>query len=300
MSIDSLIETCQGKISYILNKKNIYNQDISNLKSVCLLLGPYRNLTTFTVSLLFLHPDVQVLNHGGNRVFKINDLNFLKNYSQKKFDNFCKFAVYTSQGGRKGDYGGSIRYSHAFSKSIMKTTYENRFGDSYLKDNIDCIVWKESLMVSNYLRKYNIDFQKLFDTFNKLRFLMPVRNPLDCTISNLRTGHVKRFAGSKKKEKKDVLEAILKEFSWFLKLHKKFPNKFFYFFQDELNETIFKRMASFLEIELGKKWIEDTISCVKIKKSYDYEKSFVEDFNKLVDKYFLDFPDFSKHLRKLI
>jgi hypothetical protein len=50
--------------------------DISTeqVKTVCLALGPYRNLTT---SLLFLHPTCQVLNHGGQRILGDRRLDWL-------------------------------------------------------------------------------------------------------------------------------------------------------------------------------------------------------------------------------
>ena len=43
--------------------------DIKYVGYVCLTPGPYRNLTTLTVSVLYLHPDYQVLNHAGTRLF---------------------------------------------------------------------------------------------------------------------------------------------------------------------------------------------------------------------------------------
>ncbi|MCW5878805.1 MAG: hypothetical protein KIS80_08075, partial [Anaerolineales bacterium] len=53
---------------------------IDGLESVCLFLGPYRNLTTLTASMLSLHPECQVLNHAGTRVFPNKNLNFIEEY----------------------------------------------------------------------------------------------------------------------------------------------------------------------------------------------------------------------------
>ena len=51
--------------------------DPSQLRSVCLALGPYRNLTTLTAGILSLHPQCQVLNHAGVRLLPDPERNFL-------------------------------------------------------------------------------------------------------------------------------------------------------------------------------------------------------------------------------
>lgn len=56
--------------------------DISACKSVCLAIGPTGNLTTLTAATLFLHPDCQVLNHGGTRIFGNKQIDFLSDYSE--------------------------------------------------------------------------------------------------------------------------------------------------------------------------------------------------------------------------
>ena len=62
------------------------------LESVCILLGPYRNLTTLTCSVLSLHPQCVVLNHAGLRTLRNPKLNFLANYSPDKFSEFVRYA----------------------------------------------------------------------------------------------------------------------------------------------------------------------------------------------------------------
>jgi hypothetical protein len=67
-------------------------------------LGPYRNLTTLTASVLFLHPNCQVLNHAGNRIFGDEELDFIANYNNEIFEAFTRYAIYISQKGTRGDY----------------------------------------------------------------------------------------------------------------------------------------------------------------------------------------------------
>lgn len=58
--------------------------DIQDVRAVCLALGPYRNLTTLTASVIALHPNCQVLNHGWSRVAGKGKLNFLTDYDASK------------------------------------------------------------------------------------------------------------------------------------------------------------------------------------------------------------------------
>ncbi len=187
--------------------------DTSPIKSVCLALGPYRNLTTLTASVIGLHPNCQVLNHGGARVFSDNRLNFIKGYENTKFEAFTKYAIYASARGQRGVEGGSIVYSHAFTNDQMKNVYEDRYGGDLTKSEIECVFWKESLYTSIELRENAFDFDKAFSLNDKLRFLMPIRNPLDCATSNISTKMYKIFPHLDYEASfEEVLEAVLDEF----------------------------------------------------------------------------------------
>ena len=212
--------------------KKISDGRKKELNSVCLFLGPYRNLTTLISSILFLHPHCQVLNHAGNRVFNNKNINFLLNYSDDKFDKFCQFVFFASQCGRVGDYGGSIIHSHAFKIPVMRETYNNNKSTLISKQKINAIIWKESLRTSNFIRKNNIDLGDIINKNKKIRFLMPVRNPIDCAISNLNNKHHKLFEDLKDYSVECILISIFKEYLWFLGLEKKYPERFMHFFQD--------------------------------------------------------------------
>lgn len=66
-------------------------------------------------------------------------------------------------------------------------------GGQLIKRKIECLFWKESLTTSNYIKSNKIDLGELFRKLKRLKFLMHIRNPLDCAVSNLKTGHVNRF-----------------------------------------------------------------------------------------------------------
>ncbi len=169
---------------------------LRDLNSVCLFLGPYRNLTTLTASLLTLHPECQVLNHGSNRVLPFAELNFLVDYSDAKFERFCRFALDASRGGRRGDFGGSVTLSHAFDHDSMRQAYARRYGDRRVKERVSCLVWKESHRVTAFLRRQGLPPEELSRANPKLRFLMPIRNPLDCMLSNCTSGHLRYFSST--------------------------------------------------------------------------------------------------------
>ena len=161
--------------------------------TVCLALGPYRNLTTLTASLLFLHPDCHVLNHAGRRIFGDRRLDFIGDYSAERFERFLRYALHISRKGRRGNYGGSITRSHAFADNEKMRALTRSGGMTRTKGGGRALFWKESLRTSNRMRRSNTDLQNIFNENHKLRFLMPVRNPMDCAASNFKTGHARIF-----------------------------------------------------------------------------------------------------------
>lgn len=279
-------------------QKILSNQiDISNVKTVCLALGPYRNLTTLTSSILALHPTCQVLNHASDRILDDKHLNFLLNYNQSKFDAFTKYAIYISGGGKRGRYGGSITLSHAFDYDNIREAYQARYGKSLIKERIECLFWKEPLRTSNFIKQNQVDLGAIFNKNDKLRFLMPIRNPLDCAISNLKTGHVKFFLGlNQQSSLEEVLAGILKELLWFLKLHTDYPERFFYYFENGSEDQVLLALANFLGIEPDSEWLKSSLANFKVKASYQYDSHIVGYYNDLVKENFSVYP---KVLEKL-
>ena len=136
------------------------------LRTVCLTLGPYRNLTTLTASVLYLHPRCQVLNHAGGRVFGDPRIDFLANYSEETFERFVRYALRASQTGRRGKHGGSIRHSHAVED---RPQMREAIGAMAPKDQPICLVWKESLRTGNHIRRNGVDLGEMLKTFKALK-----------------------------------------------------------------------------------------------------------------------------------
>lgn len=271
--------------------------DVSGVKSLCLALGPYRNLTTLTASILFLHPRCQVLNHGAARILGDPRLDFLLDYDRKTADHFLRYAIAISTKGKRGKSGGSILHSHAFDeKHKLGRLYRQHFGDTLVKEDIQCLFWKESLRTALHIRSHRIDLAALLAQEPRLRFLLPIRNPLDCAISNLRTGHAKLFGLGKHPDTEMVLTAILDEIHWVKGLQEQHPDRFFYFSENDFSADIARQLAAFLNLDPSPPWIKVVQEAFVIDKHYDYPQPLVDSYRKLLQQKFAAWPDLQQQL----
>jgi len=271
--------------------------DTSEIKTLCLAVGPYRNLTTLTASILFLHPNCQVLNHGAARIFGDPRLDFLDHYSDEKFENFLRFAVYISGSGGRGKKGGSIIHSHAFdNEHPMAALYRERFGEELTKPHIHSLFWKESLRTAQHIRNRNIDLGKIFTQNNKLRFLLPIRNPIDCALSNKRTGHAKLFGLKKTSPVEKILTAILEEILWYQDLKATYPDRFFEYFENDFTGTTADKLAEFLLLTPDNDWKQSVLQAFDITHPYQHEGELVAFYRQQVETIFTDHPDFAARL----
>ena len=265
--------------------------------TVCLALGPYRNLTTLTASLLFLHPDCHVLNHAGRRIFGDRRLDFIGDYSAERFERFLRYALHISRKGRRGNYGGSITRSHAFADNEKMRALTRSGGMTRAKGGGKALFWKESLRTSNRMRRSNTDLQTIFNENHKLRFLMPVRNPMNCAASNFKTGHARIFqdpnAGA---SVESTLKSVLDEIIRFKDLEARYPDRFFYYFEyDDRKETLV-RMADHLGLEATDDWIADSLQVFEINAGYEHPKGLVSLYREYVERECSGHPDFAERL----
>ena len=278
----------------LITSKSIYIEDC---KSVCLTLGPYRNLTTMTAAALFLHPNCQVLNHAARRIFGNTKVDFLSDYSEEKFIRFIKFAIEISGKGHRGRLGGSITYSHAFdSKHNMNEAFV-KTGLELRKNEIKCLFWKESHRTSNLIREKHVDLGSIFAKEERLRFLMPIRNPLDCAASNLKTGHVRLFQGLDKGSTVfEVVRAVLDEIHCFATYREKFPSRFFYFLEHAISRNMLIDLATFLNLDPDEDWLSDALSVMTAKSNYEHDHNLLAFYRETVNDKFSRFPALSEGL----
>jgi len=277
------------------------HMDIGSLRTVCLLLGPYRNLTTLTASVLFLHPDCQVLNHAGCRIFFDERVDFLTHHSYSTLETFLKFALYISKSGRRGDYGGSILHSHAFDQQHLVRELFNSSKHLVTDRPAECLVWKESQRISNHLRNNSVDIDTLLERFPSLRFMMPIRNPLDCAVSNLRTGHYKTLRGvSPTPTIESVVDAVIREFAWVYTIKQRHVMKCFLFSQDALERSFLVSMLAFLRLRPCEQWISDAMRAFALKRNYCHHPDLISYCHERITATFPQRNPFSDTLRRLI
>ena len=271
--------------------------DIQDCESVCLALGPYRNLTTLTAATLFLHPNCQVLNHAGIRIYENPEVDFLSNYSRERFDRFVQFAIQISERGARGGYGGSIILSHAFDAQYeMKDVFE-KTETGLIKKQIKCLFWKESLASSDLIRKKNVDLKNIFDQESRLRFLMPIRNPLDCALSNLKTGHASKLLGLYQSTSIiELLQTVLDEIYWFVSLKEKFPNRFFYYLEHSISREMLVELAEFLDLDPNEEWISNALHVMVVKSHYEHDINLLTFYREKITEQFSRFPALKEQL----
>jgi hypothetical protein len=288
-------------LSDVLDLRKSRNVDIRDIVSVCLTLGPYRNLTTLTASALFLHPNCQILNHAGKRIYDKKQIDFLQDFNKEKLDRFLQFAIQISAKGHRGATGGSITHSHAFdSKYKMKEIIE-RAGVEMRKQKIKSLFWKESLLTSNTIRERLVNLGYIFKKDDRLRFLLPIRNPLDCAVSNLKSGHANLFRGLNKNSPiSDVIRRILDEIFWFASLKREFPARFHYFFEHEISHSMLVDLARFLQLDLDETWIASALAAMKTHPGYDHDDSLVSFYGDYIKTEGDSFPELSRGLLAFI
>ena len=270
--------------------------DVSGVKTACLFLGPYRNLTTLTASTLFLHPECQVLNHGGQRIYGRAQVDFLDGFTSDKLDRFLQYAIQLSKAGQRGDEGGSITHSHAFDRRRMRDVFQGS-ELPLVKDRIDSVVWKESLLTSNIVRERQLSLTALCDQEPRLRFLLPVRHPLDCAVSNVKTGHARRFPDlPEQPDVKDALGAILDEIFRFEALRLERPEAFMRFFEHELSRTTLVGLAEFLALEPRSGWLDAADEAVRLKPGYEHDAALIDHYRDAVEQRSTEYPELVRAL----
>lgn len=270
--------------------------NLSSCRSVCLALGPYRNLTTLTASVLFLHPQCQVLNHAGKRIF-CTESDFLEEYTAHRVDNFIRHAIELSATGERGAYGGSITLSHAFDgQHRMKELFEQA-RLPIVKQDIRAVFWKESHRTANLIRERGVDLSALFATDPRPRFLLPIRYPLDCAVSNIKSGHVQFFNGlTDPKNLTAVCDAVLDEILWVIQLAAQFPGRFFHFYEHAIDDDMLLEMERFLELDHHQGWLSLARDAMVNEVRYVHPPALVEHYRAAVAVRFGNFPEVAAQL----
>jgi hypothetical protein len=173
----------------------------------------------------------------------------------------------------------------------MRRLYRERYGDSPAKKRIDSLFWKESLLVTHFIREHEVDLPDLLARNDRLRFLLPSRHPMDCALSNPTTGHSKCFSASAVSSPEAILDRVIEEIAWFLDLQAEHPDRFFCFYESDFDEKVLRELAAFLHIEPESGWIRDALESYQLKSSYDHPPPLVEQYRRSLADRLRDHPE---------
>jgi hypothetical protein len=141
---------------------------------------------------------------------------------------------------------------------------------------------------------------ELLDYAPKLRFILPIRNPLDCTISNLRTSHME---GSEDiaEDRTRLLDRILEMISWAAALEVRHPDRFLTFFQDDTPEKVAGGLIRLLSLRDDPQWRDSVAAAFKIHPNpYVHGPEMYETFESGVESYFRSMPGVASRLKALV
>lgn len=234
-------------------------------RTVGLILGPYRNLTTLLVAALALHPDCAVLNHAAIRILPDRRHNFIRSPDQMTLARFFDHARDIARSGRRGAYGGSILLSHAFDDPALKAAYSARHLDAAGLNVARAVVWKDSMRVERALRVVDVD--EVMRRLPQVRLILPIRSPVACALSNMRTGHARFMVRDGPRDLARVLEAIIESFAFFAGVAERFPDRCLAFTERELDAECYVALADLLGLPAPAQWLEDVASCVVVRRS---------------------------------
>jgi hypothetical protein len=245
---------------------------------LAMFLGPYRNLTTLSAAIIALHPECQVLNHGAQRLLADERIDFFLRPDAATMNRFIEVARVESSAGRRGLFGGSLLFSHAFDDPALKALYTQRYGDALVKADAKCMVWKDSLHIQHKLMEDVALFDRLCTAFPDMRFILPIRDPLECAASNAkRSGASQQLTGHQFASLEETLEAILDVIAWVIDKRDKRPDHVFIFTHKDMQPRTFQNLAGHLGLTPTQQWLKDSTSAGKVRiNPYQHDAAFVQ------------------------
>lgn len=247
------------------------------VNTICMTLVASRNLSTLFTSCCMLHPEIQTLNHAPNIVSRPN---FLDEYTDWRMKKFVKAVHNINMKRSTSEFkGGLITASHAFNSPVIRRVFKQRFRSEY-KEGFKSIVWKDS--PNNMASMQKKDLDDLFGKTDKLRFIVVVRNPMDCAVSNKINEFDDEFIGL---DKEEILEILLDRYKWFLEAEERFPEFFMHIFPADININTLCKIQEFLMVKRDTRWEKDFFRCWNVMKGrYVHSQEFREQYYSLIQE----------------
>lgn len=142
-------------------------------------------------------------------------------------------------------------------------------------------------------------FREIIFVESKLKFLLPIRDPLDAAVSNMKTKHHRLFKTISEYSLTTVLDAILSEIAWFLDLESKYPRRFLSFLQNEFHPAFLDKLASFLEISEDSLWRKQAMDCYVMKPSYPRDEVLLKHLKAGLEEKLPEHPEMMEKIFRL-
>lgn len=285
-SISAERETFEKAMAYDVGLATLAD----TVNSVALILGPYRNLTTLAAATLALHPFCQVLNHAGVRLHEYRRLTWMQSPCMKTLREFLHAGFWLSKNGQSGPHGGSIRFSHAFHGELQRL-YLERYGSIWIKEKPHCFIWKESASVTYMFRDGIADLGSVINNLPSLRFIIPIRNPIDIALSTQVFYYRYGVPDYLKPQFPDfsfqsALGYVMTTFQYCFRLKEEYPEKIYFLYQDALGRNVFERLEKFLGLPSDARWQTEAASCFVARRKYAYEPNIINMTLENIEKVF--------------
>jgi hypothetical protein len=160
-----------------------------------------------------------------------------------------------------------------------------------VKREIRSVFWKESHRISHRIRDCGGNLAALLTADPRPRFLLPIRHPLDCAVSNIRTKHVRFFRGlADPTDVGQVCDAVLDEIRSVFDLAERFPGRFRHFFEHSIDEQMLVGLEAFLELEHHASWLTLAREAMTSTSRYVHPPAVQERYRASVQAKFSDLP----------
>lgn len=221
--------------------------------------GPYGNLTSLYSGALAAHPKVVGLNHGRQDI--PDDCAFYETRNQSEaMDKLESFVQYVLQ--RKDEWS-----NHALEKGYLDDLSSVA---EYESDSPEMIFWKESGFFTGWIRN-SATAEKMLEADKDLVLIRPVRNPIDCMVTNIQNYHYFNYDDMKKNSQESLKERWesyfpfgqnrshemmaqnkaygflsewwLSDYAWHAQLRDKYPEQVLFLMPEEKLSSMFDRLG---------------------------------------------------------
>ena len=171
----------------------------------------------------------------------------------------------------------------------MQNLYRDRYGETLLKETAKVLYWKDSQRIQNRLLENGDGISHLVNNFNNVKFLLPIRNPIHCTKSVLRSGHWKHLVSEREANFITVLNTILTNIKSLCEHERLSNDRLLRIWEPELTTIALPKLCEFSQIKRDQQWEQQIKKTVHIRPRRSTKEEEVI-FRDLVEEKFENLP----------